>query len=171
MSSVLVRIEQLREEAAALLMRVTGGEHAELKPFEITGALCRSTLSRGRRGDDSNVIFRQDVHFVAFRQAGRSRADAEAILEHYATIIEELWPSAEIDYTSAIRSAQISDSNEDIHQSRALSASCAQEQVREIGRWIEAAILQIADARVAIIAKRRRRDELLASLPVQRAAA
>ena len=154
---VLIRLEQRREECGRLFRTITGGEGAPVAPYEIPGVLDRSSISKWRRGDPTLAILREDVLYESLRQAGHSRADAESIIAHHRSVIEELWPTEDIDYVTAVRRAQMSDTTEDVCETGALTAP---ECIARLDRWIESQELHIADATVAIAAARRRRTEL-----------
>lgn len=149
--ALLLRLEARRTEATSLFRELTP---LPVISYGIEGVLHHSAISRQRNGDDSLVIFRQDVVFEAMAQAGSSRAEMMAIVAHYLAVIEELRPLSTIDARQAILRAQASDTTEDYHETQALLDPA------RIGRWIEATELHIADAIVAVACLRRDRAQI-----------
>lgn len=161
MNDILLRLERRRIECGHLYCEITGGKGAPVDAFWIPGALDRSAVSKGRSADPSLAPFRMDVVYESLNKAGCTRAEAEVLHAHHATVIEELWPTSELDYYAAVRRAQISDCSEDVCESRAHTVDNPRDRVKELERWMEAMQLHIADAVVAVAAARRKRDELL----------
>lgn len=156
--SILIRLDQFRTECGALYCATTGGKGAPVDVFEIPGAFDRSAVSKGRNADSSLAGFRFVVQLFSMAKGGCTRAHAEAWMALFASVIEGLWPTAQIDFATAMRHEQALDGTEDYHQ------ICSLTDPARLSKWIEAAELYAGELTVAIAAARQRRDALCPEL-------
>jgi hypothetical protein len=79
-------MDRLREDAADVLRRATTRAGKRYAPV-----FAPSALSRARRGDPSNPVYRTGALLVAMRRAGEPYDAATLLLSHFRSLAASLW--------------------------------------------------------------------------------
>ena len=108
-------MDRLREDAADVLRRATTRAGKRYAP-----AFAPTALSRARRGDPSNPVYRLDALFIAMRRAGEPYDAASLLLAHFEALAAELWRENLPALETAVLLEQEADAQEDVAQVDAL---------------------------------------------------
>jgi hypothetical protein len=106
----LMRLDDLATHDVQLLRELTP---RPLKQYTLTGHVTIAGLSRARTTGQSNFLTRVRAHLIAFRLAGHGREWGERVLARIWSMVDEIWPPADLCPVDAEQLEAFADSDED----------------------------------------------------------
>jgi hypothetical protein len=106
----LIRLDNLATLDVHLLRDLTP---KPLKQYTIPGYVTIAGLSRARTTGQSNFLTRVRAHLIAFRLAGHGREWGERVLARIWSMVDEIWPPADLCPADAEQIEAFADSDED----------------------------------------------------------